>query len=171
MMGLLMRLTDMDIIAHQIKDKAGHGVQLRLGNQALLLKFDTGAKNTVISVDAIYGKLSVETIDRLKTKLEKAAIIPKEFDSATGDTFWGYLVSARNVRIGQTVFSEFYYYLVLENKRTVALLGEDFIDNADYSHVKHEDIHITDFDSESYRQSFENAVEETDIISAIEEKN
>ena len=161
-------MTDMEIIVRRINENTGHGVKIRIDNHALLLKYDTGAKNTVISIDTLFGKIPFVVRERIREAFSKRNLIPREFISATGDTFLGYLVCASNVKIDKEVFPKFYYYVVIENKRTLALLGEDFIDNADYTHLRHDDIKITGFDFDFYEASFTDAISEEDMVGIIE---
>ena len=72
---------------------------------------------------------------------------------------------ASNVVIGREIFSEFYYYLVPENKRQIALLGEDFLDNSTDNHAAHANIQFTDFDFAKYNMMRTDTISNQDIIS------
>ncbi len=65
--------------------------------------------------------------------------------------------------VASELFEDFYYYLVLDNDRIIALLGEDFLDNCGYHHIPHGDIEIEAFDEESYVQNRENALRNEDF--------
>lgn len=73
-----------------------------------------------------------------------------EHTARSGDPFYWYLSHAENVIVGNTVLRNFYYYLVFENKRDIALLGFDFIDSCFGSFDVHNDIIVTGFDEEGY---------------------
>lgn len=45
---------------------------------------------------------------------------------------------------------DFRYYLVIESKRDIALLGYDFIDNCRCSHEPGKHFYLTGFDADSY---------------------
>ena len=91
----------------------------------------------------------------------------KKFISASGDPFYGYLSHAGNVVVGNTVLHDFCYYLVFENKRDIALLVFDFIENCTGSFDAHSDIITTEFDEDNYGK-LDGALESDELISLID---
>lgn len=88
--------------------------------------------------------------------------------SASGDAFRGYLTLAHDVVVDTFVFSDFYYYLVVENKRDIALLGYDFIDKCGYSHLPEEDIVITAFDDAAYELEAGGIMDGAELVSYMD---
>ena len=123
-------------------------ITARIGNRMLALKYDTGAKYTVISVGAFDKSLAEKGLETFKAYCEEHCSnkYKGDFISATGDPFKGYLITAHDVKIGNNVLRDFRYYLVVENKRDIALLGFDFIDKCKRSADAYGDILITAFD-------------------------
>ena len=91
-----------------------NGYYLRAKNlsgkgRALMMKFDTGAVNTVISVEAL-----------TKRKIDKAWIVQsiqdktpcRKFKSASGNEMTGYLVHVDNADIAGSRIERFYYYIM-----------------------------------------------------------
>ena len=70
--------------------------------------------------------------------------------SVSGHPVYGYPVTAHDVRIGNFVMQDFYYYLVLENELDIALLGFDFIDHCKRHGNPGDDIILTEFEYEGY---------------------
>ena len=66
------------------------------------IKYDTGAKYTVISARALNHNLKDEGLQRIKEYCETNISCKEQFGSASGDPFWGYLVHAENVRKGES---------------------------------------------------------------------
>ncbi len=132
-------------------------VTLNIGKQVLLIKFDTGACNTVISAEVLYGAISNVQKENLKKYCERNGIVPKSFEATTGSTMKGYPVVFNNVEVNGVQFSRFFCYIVVDfedskksNIKKFALLGDDFLDCCGYSHKPHEDIEIFCFDDEGY---------------------
>ena len=132
------------------------------------VKFDTGAKYTVISAGVFDDDLTPEKLERIKDYCEKHVGCKEQFISASGDPFWGYLVTVGSVRIGSTRFHDFRFYLVVENKRDIALLGFDFIDKCKCSHEPNGNYIMSEFDEVSYRKGQQNAIEADELISFID---
>ena len=142
-------------------------ILVNLGKYSPSLKWDTGAKYTVISARMLDDDISDKVLEQMKIYCEEHHKRKEQFVSASGDPFYGYLSHARNVVVGESVLSDFRYYLVLENKRDIALLGFDFIDNCDRSANRHGDIIITGFDDEGYGTNGE-ALESDELVSLID---
>ena len=77
-------------------------------------------------------------------------------------------MTAHNVTIGNTVFPEFHYYLVVENQRDVALLGYDFTDCCKSTHDPHGDIIVTEFDDLVYGIGDIGAMDSDEVITYID---
>ena len=159
-------MIDVDITANNVA--SSYRVPLILGESILGLKWDSGAKYTVISVKVLNSDLSSIDMVHIKQYCEEHGNHKEQFVSASGHTFDGYLVMAHDVTIGYTVFSEFYYYLVVENQRDVALLGYDFTDCCRSSHNPHDDIVVTEFDNEGYGASDLEAMDSDEVIAFID---
>ena len=111
--------------------------------------------------------ISDEDLIQMVQYCEKHHKRKERFVSASGDLFDGYLAHAENVVIDKTEIGSFYYYLVFENKRDIALLGFDFIDNCERCASAHGDIVVTKFDEVSYG-TVENALGADEFISLID---
>ena len=158
-------MNKVDIIAR--RDIDAYRISLSFTTSILDIKLDTGAKDTVISVGLIKGDLTEERLSNLKAFCEKKSKHKKQFISATGHTFSGYLASYHNVEMSGTLLRDFHFYLILENQRDIALLGMDFIGNCEGLIHAQSDIVITEFDEESYN-SLSGAVEMDEIISFMD---
>lgn len=125
-----------------------------IGNiSSFAIKFDTGAANTVVSIEKITGNLSDRQLSDVRRFIEGKRISPKEFRSASGHSFSAYPAYLSDVIIGNCQFDRFYYYLVAEplyDNRKIALLGDDFIDCCGFSREPHGDILIKEFDFSRY---------------------
>ena len=158
-------MIEIDIKARRVG--AVYEVLVNLGKYSPSLKWDTGAKYTVISARAIDKDLSDEALERIKEYCEKNHKHKEKFISASGDSIYGYLTHTCNAVIDASVLNEFHYYLVLENKREIALLGYDFIDNCSRCADAHGDIVVTGFDPDEYIIS-KNAIENDELIALID---
>lgn len=138
-------------------------------DKAVTLKYDTGAKYTVISSGMFYDALTESDVKRFKAFCEKRCPekYKERFVSASGDSFKGYLVTAHNVKLDGATLKDFRYYLVVENKRDIALLGFDFIDKCKRSADAYGDIHITEFDEEGYG-ALDGSIENDEVIAFID---
>ena len=143
-------------------------VAANLGYRTLPLKYDTGAKYSVISAGMFDDTLTNEGLDRIKDYCEDHSKHKERFVSASGHTFDGYLVTARDVKIGKTHLQEFRYFLVVENQRDIALLGFDFIDNCKGTFEPHSDIEINEFDETSYWEGTAGAMNNDEVIAFID---
>ena len=158
-------MIDVDIVAERVNSV--YRLPLNLGKFAPSLKWDTGAKYTVISARALDKELSDDALKQMMVYCEKNHKRKEEFVSASGDPFYGYLTHAENVVIGNTVLRDFYYYLVFENKRDIALLGFDFIEGCQGTFDAHSDIVVSGFDEGGYHISYE-ALESDELVSLID---
>ena len=118
----------------------------------LVMKFDTGAVHTVISLEA----LTMLRVDKEKfVENIKNRTVHRKFKSASGNTMIGYLVLARDVLLSNTRVDEFYYYLIVNVEDSVGLLGDDFISKCTFHHNKDGDIEIEAFDNETYHNDMQ----------------
>ena len=131
------------------------------------LKWDTGAKYTVISARMLDDTITDKALKQMKEYCEKNHKHKERFVSASGDPIDGYLSHAENVVVDETVLRDFHYYLIFENKRDIALLGFDFIDNCVRSADAHGDIIVSGFDEEGYG-TVADALESDELISLID---
>lgn len=155
-----------DVAANNVA--SSYRVPMLLGESILGLKWDSGAKYTVISVKVLNSELSDKDLESVKQYCDGHSSHREQFVSASGHTFDGYLVKANDVTIGNTVFPEFHYYLVVENQRNVALLGYDFTDCCKSSHDPHSDIIVTEFDDEGYATADAGAMDCNEVILFID---
>lgn len=136
----------------------------------IMIKFDSGATNTVISYEMLtrettsfpkdISKLTNDEIDTIKANIErKNRFIDRikekhqlhPFHSASGTPMLGVLSKVNNISIsGHLLRAPFYYYLILDIESPLALLGDDFISCCDFSHKVNGDIKITYIDEKYY---------------------
>ena len=131
------------------------------------IKFDTGAIESVVSIETITGTLSDIQRKAVKQYISDKNIAPKEFKSASGHPFYAYPSYMSNIVIGECMFDKFFYYLVvdkLHKKRKIALLGDNFIDCCGFAKEPHGDIVISKFDFSSYHTD-NNALSTDEIMS------
>ncbi len=159
-------MTEVSIIAS--KSRATFNVPFQIGENVFSMKFDTGAASTVISSEIFIDEMTEEKKSTIKNFLQERNVIGIEFTSASGDCFVGYLIHANGVVVDEAVFADFYYYLVLDNKRVIALLGDDFIDHCEFQHNVHGDIVITGFDFAEYG-NFDGAMENDELLYFLDE--
>lgn len=100
-----------DITANNVA--SSYRVPMILGESILGLKWDSGAKYTVISVKVLNSDLSDKDLEGVKQYCDGRSSHREQFVSASGHTFDGYLVKANDVTIGNTVFPEFHFYLMI----------------------------------------------------------
>lgn len=154
-----------DITARRIKSVYEVSVDLERYNPSF--KWDTGAKYTVISARMLDDDISDKTLKMMKKYCEEHNKHKERFVSASGDPFYGYLTHVKDVVVGNTMLHDFYYYIVFENKRDIALLGFDFIENCKGSFDAHKDIVINEFDDTGYGKKDE-ALESDELIALID---
>ena len=159
-------MTDIFVVGN--REESSYLVDFEMGEIFLPIKYDTGAKYTVISARALNHNLKDEGLQRIKEYCETNISYKEQFVSASGDPFWGYLVHAENVRIGSSRFKDFFYYLVVENKRDIALLGFDFLDKCKRHAEPLGNCIMSGFDEVSYKRSQERAMNGNDLIAFID---
>jgi hypothetical protein len=145
------------------------------------IKFDNGAAYTVIAASRLLSGLTEDGAERMDQWLsdhtnpdpEKSQfhILPyqKKFLSATGDTMTGYLVDAGTVKLGGVKLPHFFYYLIPRNKRSIALLGNDFLRYCQYEHAIEGSILITKMDENAYAKHYTNAISIDELAAVIDE--
>ena len=155
-----------DIVAEMVGSE--YRIPVDMGGVAFSIKFDNGAGSTVVSIDAYAQDLSNDEKKRIRDYCEAHSNGKSRFRSASGDFFFGYPVVANNVFLGNTCFREFYYYIVIDNKRNISLLGVDFLDNCEYNHSPHGNIIIGTFDEKSYGRRTINLINNNDLVTFID---
>ena len=123
--------------------------------RVLMMKFDTGAVSTVISIEAL-TKMEIDK-ERFIRKIEGRAE-KRIFRSASGYKMKGYLVHADDVIMVDTKISRLYYYLIVDVNDDVCLLGDDFISKCVFRHNKDGDIEIKDMDTDGYVKGMEESL-------------
>jgi len=131
------------------------------------IKFDTGACSTIISLNTLMDTDDENKLKRFILGIPKD-IPRKGFRSASGNTMYGILCEAKNVKLSGVTLEHFYYYLIIEYKdrdecknckysekgnRRLALIGDDFISCCGFNHSKNSDIIINSFDKDIYEQN------------------
>lgn len=150
------------------RDCASYTIDIDIMDYVLDVKWDTGAANTVISLGAIDDEISFADFTTFKNYCEQHySKVRKEFTSASGGSFYGYPISVNEVKIGGKKIPSFLFYLVLENKRDIALLGFDFIDRCSFSHKADSNITLSEFNESGYGE-FEGAMGSDEFISLID---
>lgn len=162
-------MKSVNIVAPKSKADGNYMLPIDLNGRIFSIKFDPGAEQTVISVDFLTDGLSEDQKKKIIELIKSRHTPNGDFVSASGAPFKGYLVHARNVMVGNEVFDDFFYYLILENNRIVALLGEDFLENCGYRHLPHGNIEINTFDNEAYKQNRECSLSNEDFLGFIDE--
>lgn len=122
-----------------------------INNDSIWFKFDTGAINTIVSLEALVNSKKLQSFDK-KTFIAnlRKGTLTKDFTSASGNLMKGYLCKATDVRIGGTIFGQFYYYLIVDINHPIALLGDDFISCCNFVHETNSDIIINGFEDNNY---------------------
>lgn len=121
---------------------------------SMLIKFDTGAANTIISAGSFAGEVISE--EELSNKImpflnKRPDLVQQNFESVSGNILTGIKAYAKNIKLGGVLIPTFYYYLVIDIGKK-ALLGDDFISKCDFKHSKDGDICITSFDRDAYEE-------------------
>lgn len=143
-------------------------VDIDILNYVFDIKLDTGAVDTVVSLGAIDDDISSADFATFKDYCEEHyGNVRKQFVSASGGSFYGYPISVSGAKIGGVELPTFVFYLVLENKRDIALLGFDFIDRCTFSHKAAGDMVLTEFNDDNYG-AVEGAMEDDELISLID---
>ena len=140
---------------------------VKLAGSTFNIKLDTGANSTVISAKSIDRVLSEADLKSIEEWCIKQGAPKHKFISASGDDIVGYGMVAHNVKLGSSLFRDFHYYLLLGNKRNIALLGVDFISKCEGSFTPDGDISITGFDRDSYGM-IDGALETEELIAFMD---
>lgn len=130
----------------------------------ILMKFDTGASDTIITTGAL-GISKVQE-DALLKSIQNEKLEANEFTSVSGNHFTGYPCYCDDLRIGDVQVRRFYYYIVFGDIPK-ALLGDDFISCCTFSHSYKNDIVVTGFNSEEYRKQRAASARHIDIFEAL----
>ena len=157
-----------DVSVKAEKNGTVYNVPLRIGMDFFDAKFDTGSSTTVISASVFYDGWSDAEMSKLRSFCEGKGCELREFTSASGHKIAGYPVVANDVLIGKTIFKKFYYYLIINGRREMSLLGDDFIDNCSYTHEPHDDVEITQFDDDNYCGTSGNYMNSDEVINFID---
>ena len=160
-------MIDVNITATKLQSM--YRIPIYMDSAFFPVKFDTGSRYTVVSVELIREGLSDSHKKKIRLYCENHNAVKEKFISASRDTFEGYLIRAVDVTVGDTTLNEFFYYLVIENKRSIALLGCDFIDGCRYEHEPYGNIIISKFDDEGYFKGIPGNIENAELVSYIEE--
>lgn len=91
------------------------------------------------------------------------------FESASGHVMKGYWIKATDVVVDSTYIKEFYYVLLIDVEKRVALLGDDFIAGCSFTHSAGNDILITAFDAEYQKKALGNLGVGINEICSLEE--
>lgn len=115
-------------------------------NEDITFKVDTGAVNTVISLSMLEGDIVKRNL--LKLKLECMKVNRKEFIAVGGQKLTGVWVCADKVVVDDLEVDKFYYCVLIDCEKPVALLGNDFIAACTFTHSAGKDIIVTRYDSD-----------------------
>ena len=148
-------------------NKSSYRIAMTLAGSTFNIKLDTGANSTVISAKSIDRVLSEADMKTIEAWCISEGAPKYKFLSATGDDLIGYGMVAHNVKLGAAIFQNFHFYLVLGNKRNIALLGVDFISKCEGSFTPDGDIVITGFDRDNYGK-IDGALEAEELIAFID---
>jgi hypothetical protein len=175
----------LQIEAVENKRNLSYGIQLEIQNggipDAINLKFDNGASHTIISAEVLVDDLTDRKAEYLEQKLSAKVLIKagngsafsvpfrREFKSATGDTMTGYLADAGEIILGGVKLPHFYYYIIPKNKRSIALLGNDFLRYCKYEHTMEGNILITEIGEDAYAEHYTNAISVDELDEAVDE--
>lgn len=151
---------------------AGYFLKLRHcldgADYSVTLKFDTGADCSIITLDTLLSDRNVER-SRIVDKLKKKYAI-YEFMAATGDKMHGFLTKLENVVLAGVRLREFYFYLIVDAKKKTALLGDDFISCCTFSHAADDDIIVSAFNANMYKQkAFNDYLDANEIAEILAE--
>ena len=162
-------MTDVMITASKVGNV--HSIPIEIGNNYFDAKFDTGAGVTVISASVFSDAWTDDAAQKMEDFCKTRGCRIEEFSSASGHIIKGFPVLAQNVIIGETTFPEFYYYFIVNGTRVVALIGDDFLENCQYSHEPHGDIHVTAFDFANYPVRKSTPIDNEDLLVFLDELN
>ena len=156
-------MTDIFVVGKRMP--SSYDIDFEMGEFFLRIKYDTGAKSTVISAGALDDTLTQDKKERILEYCEKQECDKAQLISASGHPFWGYLVKADRVRIGSSRFHAFYFYLIVKNERDIALLGFDFIDKTKRIAEPCGNYILSQFDEAAYMRSQQKpAIDGNDLL-------
>ena len=78
------------------------------------------------------------------------------------------MTTAKSVRIGSTIFHDFRFYLVIENKRDIALLGFDFLDKCKCTHEPNGNYILSEFDDIGYEKDSKVSINADEIVAYLD---
>lgn len=147
-------------------------------NVLIPFQCDTGASYTSISALALNNKyydpekaykVEEQLLKRsdLYTLSQKKKFV-KTFTSATGEKVYGFLTDIGNVSIGDLELKHFYYYFVPKNNSAFALLGNDFLNNCEFTHKFDGNIVVNRFNEDEYYLSHNIAISSVELNLLIE---
>lgn len=122
--------------------------EFQQGLRRITFKFDTGATDTMITVNALFtnskiAKKAVWFLNRCYSNKEKYA--SKCLRAASGSKMKGILCSVNDFAFNGLKSFKFYFYLIFSTANPKALLGVDFIRCCDFNCKIGQDIEITKF--------------------------
>ncbi len=128
----------------------------------LLLKFDTGAKLTMISYAALLNFEYWTSKERkeLENILDNSSFLKQKFKAVFGQERIGTLCYIKDAKIGNYYIQKFYFYLTPDGVNPSALLGADFISCCQWQCNIASDIIVTAFDDYRYNNPFQHTSEE-----------
>lgn len=137
----------------------------------IILKFDTGAAQTIISLGAFSKGLSTQNINSILTQIKQVNSF--SFRDASGNILKAYPCYLKNITINKIFLDIFYFWLNPNLNLKKALLGNDFIKYCNFNHNINGDIIIKDFDKKNYLKSHmkkRKFIQEIEISEFVEEK-
>ena len=126
--------------------KGKYTLPVILEDKSILMKFDTGSQNTVISIKELYPSEKKEQLCKVCERLRKHKV--QDFILANKDKISGIWCVAKNARIGDVEIPKLYFNLILDVEHPIALLGDDFISGCKFDHKPDGDVFISAFDHE-----------------------
>lgn len=121
--------------------------------QRIKFKFDTGATNTIITVNSLFtdSVLAAKVILYLKKCRDEKKYLFNDFKSASGNNMSGVLCSIDNFTLTGLEPFKFYFYLIFSTAHQKALLGVDFIECCDFHCKVRRNIEIENFHDSIFR--------------------
>ena len=120
-------------------------VPVEITDKIILMEFDTGAVNTVISAELVFKEMSELQRSTLRDHCSKHCS-PVILKSASGHKILGYPVITKNVLIDGVIIPILRYYMVIDrlfDDCKIALLGNDIIRYCKFLHEINGNIKIT----------------------------
>ena len=117
---------------------------------------DTGASNTVISIKALYKKITDIQYYILKDAISQSNTFSKTFSSVRGkNDINGVLCRLPEIVINGYSIQDFPFYLIDDREKANALIGYDFVSSCDLIQRKDGDMKFYNFDINSMRSKME----------------